>query len=241
MKSILVVALSCLGITLGAAQNAAPNASTQNSVSAVDSLKQSREFYSNHHLVVVGTAPISFKLDRYPENGPERIQNDVGTYARQHDRPWDYLPDKMRTGLPLDYAERNRYVMTFAFSKGWGHGGKPVDTKTAKQLDSLIKLIDAALNFTPSNERLIKQPGAGDYRAEWIFEIPSSDSTVRLTFRKSLESKDQPLLREFSGPITLEGGKGSATKVDFGFGYMMRADPEHEMSEFAWEEMQRGG
>jgi hypothetical protein len=241
MKSILVVALSCLGVTFGAAQNAVPSASTQNSVSASDSLKQSREFYSNHHLVVVGAAPISFKLDRYPADGPERIQNDVGTYTRQHDRPWDYLPDKMRTGLPLDYAERNRYVMTFAFSKEWGHGGKPVDTKTAKQLDSLIKLIDAALNFTPSNERLIKQPGAGDYRAEWVFEIPSGDSRVHLTFRKSLESKDQPLLREFSGPITLEGGKGSATKVHFGFGYMMRADPEHEMSEFAWEEMQRGG
>ena len=241
MKSILVIALFCLGITLGAAQNTAPNASTQNSVSAVDSLKQSREFYSNHHLVVVGTAPASFKFDRYPNNGPERIQNNQGTSARQHDQAWDHSLDPMRTGLPLDYAERNRYVMTFAFSKEWGHGRKPVDTKTAKQLDSLIKLIDAALNFTPSNERLIKQPGAGDHRAEWIFEIPSSDSTVRLTFRKSLESKDQPLLREFSGPITLEGGKGSATKVDFGFGYMMRADPEHEMSEFAWEEMQRGG
>ena len=239
MKSILVVALSCLGITLGAAQNAAPNA--PNSVSASDSLRQSREFYSNHHLVVVGTAPISFKLDRYQANGPERVQNDVGTYTRQHGQAWDSSADKMRTGLPLDYAERNRYIMTFGFSKGWGHGGKSVDTKTAKQLDSLIKLIDAALNFTPSNERLIKQPGAGDHRAEWIFEIPSSDSTVRLTFRKSLESKDLPLLREFSGPITLEGGKGSATKVDFGFGYMMRADPEHEMSEFAWEEMQRGG
>jgi hypothetical protein len=235
MKSILVVALFCLGITLGAAQNAAPNAS--NSVSASDSLKQSREFYSNHHLVVVGTAPISFKLDRYPANGPERIQNNVGTYTRQHARPWDYLPDKMRTGLPLDYAERNRYVMTFALSKEWGHGGKPVDPKTAKQLDFLIKLVDAALNFAPANERLV-QSETTYHSPEWIFEIPSGETTVRLTFRKSRESKDLPLLREFSGPLTLEDGK---VKVDFGFGYMMRADPEHEMSEFAWEEMQRGG
>jgi hypothetical protein len=238
MKSILVIALSCLGITFGAAQSAAP--STSNSVSAVDSLKQSREFYSNHHLVVVGTAPISFKFDRYPNNGPERIQNNQGTSTRQDGQAWDHSLDPMRTGLPLDYAERNRYVMTFAFSKDWGHGPKLVDTKTAQQLNSLIKLIDATLNFTPSNERLI-QSETTYHRPEWIFEIPSSDGTVRLTFRKSLESKDLPLLREFSGPITLEDGKGSATKVDFGFGYMMRADSEHEMSEFGWEEAQRGG
>ncbi len=235
MKSILVVGISCLGITLGVAQNAAPNAS--NSVSASDSLKQSREFYSNHHLVVVGTAPISFKFDRYPNNGPERIQNNQGTSTRQHGQAWDHSLDPMRTGLPLDYAERNRYVMTFGFSKEWGHGPKLGDPKTAQQLNSLIKLIDAALNFTPSNERLI-QSETTYHSPEWIFEIPSGDSTVRLTFRKSRESKDLPLLREFSGPITLEGGK---VKVDFGFGYMMRADPEHEMSEFAWEEMQRGG
>jgi hypothetical protein len=240
MKSILVVALSCLGITLGVAQNAAPNASTQNSVSAPDSLKQSREFYSNHHLVVVGTAPASFKFDRYPNNGPERIQNNQGTSTRQHGQAWDHSLDPMRTGLPLDYAERNRYVMTFGFSKEWGHGPKLVDAKIAKQLDSLIKLIDAALNFAPANERLI-QSETTYHSPEWIFEIPSSDGTVRLTFRKSRESKDLPLLREFSGPLTLEGGNGSATKVDFGFGYMMRADPEHEMSEYAWEEMQRGG
>jgi len=240
MKIILIGALSCVAISLVTAQNATPSASTQSSVSATDSLKQSREFYSNHHLVVVGTAPIPFKLDRYPNNGPERIQNDVGTYTRQHGRAWDFSPDKMRTGLPLDYAERNRYAMTFAFSKEWGHGGKPVDPKTAKQLDSLVNLIDAALNFKLSNERLI-QSETTYHSPEWIFEMPSGDSTVRLTFRKSRESKDLPLLREFSGPVSAEGGKGSATKVDFGFGYMMRADPEHEVSEFAWEEMQRGG
>ena len=240
MKSILVVALSCLGITLGAAQNAAPSASTQNSPSAADSLKQSRGFYSNHHLVVVGSPPASFKFDRYPSNGPERIQNDAGTYTRQHGQAWDFGPDQMRRGLPLDYAERNRYVMTFGFSKSWGHGGKPADPKTAQQLDSLIKLIDAALNFAPANEKLIRSE-TPYHSPEWVFEIPSGDGAIRLTFRKSRESKDLPLLREFSGPITLESGKGSATKVDFGFGYMMRTDPEHEMSEFAWEEMQRGG
>jgi len=92
---------------------------------AADNLKYSRDFYSKVHFVAMASLPASFKYDRYPSGGPERIQCDDGTYARQHGRPWRYLNDKMRTGLPIDYPERNRYVMTFALREDWGRTGEP--------------------------------------------------------------------------------------------------------------------
>ena len=51
------------------------------------------------------------------------------------------------------------------------------------------------------------------------------------------------LLLEFSGSIRLEGDKvvaaGAADSVRFGFGYMMRVQDGHEVSEYVWEEMQQ--
>src|ERR1700760_2961607 len=64
---------------------------------ATDNLQHSREFYSKVHFVAIANSPISFKYDRYPSEGPERIQCDDGTYTRQRGKPWMYSPDKMRT------------------------------------------------------------------------------------------------------------------------------------------------
>ena len=98
------------------------------------------------HFVAIAKLPQPFKYDRYPSDGPERIQCDDGTYLRQHGKAWAHLGDRMRTGLPIDYAESSRYVMTFAVKDGWGRTGEPVDKETARKLDGWIKLVDAALN-----------------------------------------------------------------------------------------------
>jgi hypothetical protein len=84
----LIVALSaCLPFLSIMAQDASPTGSP--TISVLDSLKHSRDFYSNNHLVVVGAAaPASFKFDRYPANGPERIQTGEGTYTRQGGQAW---------------------------------------------------------------------------------------------------------------------------------------------------------
>src|SRR5205814_3535847 len=97
---------------------------------AADNLKYSRDFYSEVHFVAIAELPEPFKYDRYPSGGPERIQCDAGTYSRQHGRPWRFLNDKMRTGLPIDYPERNRYVMTFALREDWCRTGEPVAKET---------------------------------------------------------------------------------------------------------------
>jgi len=68
---------------------------------AADNLKYSRDFYSKVHFVAMASLPASFKYDRYPSGGPtDSVRR--RTYARQHGRPWRYLNDKMRTGLPID-------------------------------------------------------------------------------------------------------------------------------------------
>ena len=214
---------------------------------ATDNLKYSRDFYSKVHFVAMASLPASFKYDRYPSGGPERIQCDDGTYARQHGRPWRYLNDKMRTGLPIDYPERNRYVMTFALREDWGRTGEPVDKETGRKLDGWIKLAEAALSVTAANAKLLNKSETTDSRTQWIFEVPSENPDgvpARFTFRKpSSDKNENVLLHEFSGPLRLEGDKvvsgGASDTVRLGFGYMMRAQQGYEVSEFAWEEMQQ--
>jgi hypothetical protein len=214
-----------------------------------DNLKYSRDFYSKVHFVVIASLPASFKYDRYPSGGPERIQCDDGTYARQHGRPWRYLNDKMRTGLPIDYPERNRYVMTFALREDWGRTGEPVDKETARKLDGWIILAEAALSVTPANAKLLNKSETTDSRVQWVFEAPSENPNgvpARFTFRKPLSDKNENvLLHEFSGPLRLEEDKvvsgGATDTVRLGFGYMMRAQQGYEVSEFVSEEMQQAG
>jgi len=211
-----------------------------------DNLKYSRDFYSNIHFVAIAKLPQSFKYDRYPSGGPERIQCDAGTYLREHGKPWMHLNDTGRTGLPIDYAERARYVMNFALREDWGRSGDPVDNDTGRKVDGWIKLVDAALNAAPASVKLADKSEA-EGRAQWVFEAASENpngALTRFTFRKPISDKTQNvLLHEFSGSIRLEGDKvvpaGAADLMRLGFGYMMNSEGGHEVSEFVWEEMQQ--
>lgn len=210
---------------------------------ATDNLKYSRDFYAKVHFIAIAKLPKPFKYDRYPSGGPERIQCDEGTYSRQHGKAWLHLNDRGRSGEPIDHAERDRFVMTFALKDGWGRTGEPVDKETARKLDGWIKLIDAALNSAPIGVKLTDKSEAD--RAQWVFEAPSENSSgvpSRFTFRKPIGDKtENVLLHEFSGSIRLEGDKavpaGAADMVRLGFGYMMNGDGGYEVSEFVWEEM----
>jgi tetratricopeptide (TPR) repeat protein len=211
-----------------------------------DNLTYSRDFYSKVHFVAIANLPVSFKYDRYPSGGPERIQCYDGTYTRQHGKPWVHSNDKMRAGLPIDYPERNRYVMTFASREDWGRTGEAVDKETARKLDGWIKLVEAALNVTPTNAKLLGKSETTDGRDQWVFEVPSEANGVptRFTFRKRISDKNENvLLHEFSGPLRLDGDKvvpgWAADSVRFGLGYMRRGPQGIEVSEFVWEEMQQ--
>jgi hypothetical protein len=242
-KNIVVI------LTVGSSLLALSTLRAQDAKFAANNLKYSREFYSKVHFVAIASLPAPFKYDRYSSGGPERIQCDDGTYARQHGRPWRYLNDKMRTGLPIDYPERNRYVMTFALREDWGRAGEPVDKETARKLDGWIKLAEAALNVTPANAKLLNKSETADSRVQWVFEAPSENPNgvpARFTFRKPLSDKNENvLLHELSGPLRPEGDKvvsgGATDTVRLGFGYMMRAQQGSEVSEFVWEEMQQAG
>jgi hypothetical protein len=237
-KCVGVVAISVLILSMLRAQDAK---------FVADNLKYSRDFYSKVHFVAIAELPTSFKYDRYPSDGPERIQCDEGTYTRQHGKPWAHLNDKMRAGLPIDYPERNRYVMTFALREDWGRRGEPVDNETARKLDGWIKLVDAAINLAPANAKLLNESETTDGRAQWIFEAASENPNgvpSRFTFRKPRSDKTEDvLLHEFSGSMRLEVGKvvpaGAADPVRFGFGYMMRVQDGYEVSGYVWEEMQQ--
>jgi len=223
---------------------ASANSRAQDTKFVADNLKHSRDFYSKVHFVAIASLPQPFKYDRYPSGGPERIQCDAGTYLRQHGTAWLHLNDKMRTGLPIDYAERDRYVMTFAAREGWGHTGDPVDKETVQKLDGWIKMIDAALNTAPAVVKLADKSEAQG-RSQWIFAAENPNGApIRFTFRKSINDKtENVLLHEFSGSMRIEGDKvvqsGATYPVKLGFGYMMNADAGYEVSEFVWEEMQK--
>src|SRR5437879_546307 len=110
-----------------------------------DNLEFSREFYGGVHFSAIAESKPSFGYQRYPDNGPERIQCDQGTFARkQHEKPW-------------------------LKSEDWGESGRPVDKQTAGKLDSWVKLVEATFNFAPSEVKLINKSRAR-VSVEWTFE-----------------------------------------------------------------------
>ena len=226
----------------------AVDARAQDAKFAADNLKYSRDFYSKVHFVAIAASPGKFEYDRYPDNGPERIQCDEGSYLRQHGKPWRHVNDTGRSGLPIDHAERDRFVMTFAQREEWGRLGEPVDDDTTRKIDGWIKLVDGALSVAPAAVKLVDKSEANG-RAQWVFEEPSENpngTPTRLTFRKPISDENESvLLHEFSGSVRVEGDKavpaGTADAVRLGLGYMMKIDGPYEVSEFAWEEMQQAG
>ncbi len=213
---------------------------------AADNLKYSRDFYSKVHFVAIAELPEPFKYDRYPSGGPERIQCDAGTYLRQSGKPWTHVGQKMRSGLPIDYAERDRYVMTLASKDDWGRMGEPANKDATRKLDGWIKLVDTAQNAAPTAIKLVDKSET-EGKTQWIFEAPPENPDgvpMRFTFRKPISDKtENVLLHEFSGSLRLDGDKvasgGAADRVRFGFGYMMRGPEGSEVSERVWEEMQQ--
>jgi tetratricopeptide (TPR) repeat protein len=185
-----------------------------------DNLEYSREFYFGVHFVAIANLPRSFAYDRYPDNGPERIRCDDGTFARkQHGGPW-------------------------LKSEDWGETGRPVDKQTARKLDGWVKLVEAAFNFAPSNAKLVDKSEA-DGRVQWAFELRSENPKglpTRLRFAKPIYDKNENvLLHEFSGSFRVDGDKvvasSAANPVKFSFGYLVNAGG-FELSERAWEDLE---
>jgi tetratricopeptide (TPR) repeat protein len=179
-----------------------------------DNLEYSREFYSGVHFSAIAESAPSFGYQRYPDNGPERIQCDASTFARQHGKAWSRSAD-------------------------WGETGQPVDQQTARKLDGWVKLVETAFGFAPSEVKLIKKSREG-VRVEWIFEARTANqkgAPVRLTFARPLYDKSpNALLHGFEGSLPATGGK-ARERVKFSFGYLIAASG-FELSEAAWEDLQ---
>jgi tetratricopeptide (TPR) repeat protein len=179
-----------------------------------DNLEFSREFYSGVHFSAIAESAPSFGYQRYPDNGPERIQCDAGTFARQHGKPW------LR-------------------SEDWGESGRPVDQQTARKLDGWVKLVETAFDFAPSEVKLVKKSREG-VRVEWIFEARTANqkgAPVRLEFARPLYDKSpNALLHGFEGSLPATGSK-TRERVKFSFGYLIAANG-FELSEAAWENLE---
>jgi tetratricopeptide (TPR) repeat protein len=179
-----------------------------------DNLEYSREFYSGVHFSAIAESRPSFGYQRYPDNGPERIQCDAGTFARQHGKPW------LR-------------------SEDWGESGRPVDQQMARKLDGWVKFVEAAFDFAPSEVKLVKKSREG-VRVEWIFEARTANqkgAPVRLRFGRPLYDKSpNALLHGFEGSLPTTGGN-TRERVKFSFGYLIAASG-FELSEAAWENLE---
>jgi hypothetical protein len=169
-KCVGFVAVSLLVLSTSQAQDAKIVA---------DNLEFSREFYAGVHFSAIAESKPSFGYQRYPDNGPERIQCDQGTFARkQHGKSW-------------------------LKSEDWGETGRPVDKQTAQKLDGWVKLVEAAFNFAPSEVKLAKKLRQG-IRVGWIFEARVANqkgAPVQLEFEKPLYDKNPNVLEP--SPISL--------------------------------------
>ncbi len=201
---------------------AAPIARAQDDAALVaDNLAYSREFYAGVHFVAIVTLPASFAYDRYPDNGPERIRCDQGTFARKHGKPW-------------------------LKSNDWGESGQPAGKEISRRLDGWVRLIDAAFNPAPSGIKLANK-SQEDGREEWLFEVRSANpkgSPTKLRFAKPLYDKNESvLLHGFDASMKLEGDKvvaaAATNRAQFSFGYLVPVNGgEFELSERAWEDLE---
>ncbi len=206
-KFVAVVTVSVLALSTLRAQDAKIVA---------DNVEFSRDFYSGVHFSAIAESKPSFGYQRYPDNGPERIQCDAGTFARQHGKPW------LR-------------------SENWGETGRPVDKQTTQKLDGWVKLVKAVFDFAPSEVKLLSKSKAG-HEVQWIFQAPGVNekvAPVRLTFARPLYDKNpNVLLHDFEGPLPIAGGKTPRSeRVKFSFGYLI-AQGGYELSEALWENLQ---
>jgi tetratricopeptide (TPR) repeat protein len=181
-----------------------------------DNLEFSREFYSGVHFSAIAESGPSFGYQRYPDDGPERIQCDQGTFARQHGKPW-------------------------LKSENWGESGRPVDKQTADKLDGWVKLVEAVFNFAPSEVKLVSK-SRERVSVEWTFEARAANqkgTPFRLEFARPLYDKNQnALLHGFEGALPIAAGKTARTeRVKFSFGYLIAASG-FELSEAAWEDLE---
>ena len=201
---------------------AAPVSRAQDDAAIVaDNLAYSREFYAGVHLVTIADLPVSFAYDRYPDNGPERIRCDQGTFARKHGKPW-------------------------LKSNDWGESGQPAGKEMGRKLDGWIKLIDAAFNPPAAGAKLFKK-SQEDGRQQWTFEARSANpkgSPTKFRFAKPLYDKNESvLLHGFDASLKLENDKvvpaTVANTVKFSFGYLIAVNGgEFELSERAWEDLE---
>ena len=200
----------------------APTSWAQDDAAIVaDNLAYSREFYAGVHFVTIATLPASFAYDRYPNNGPERVRCDQGTFAREHGKPW-------------------------LKSNDWGGSGQPASKDISRKLDGWIRLIDASFNPAPAGIKLVNK-SQQDGREEWRFEARSANpkgSPTKLRFAKPLYDKNESvLLHGFDASMKLEGEKvvpaAAANHVQFSFGYLVPGNGgEFELSERAWEDLE---
>src|SRR6266481_6790746 len=203
----LLVSVGCSILVLSTLQ-------AQDAKVVADNLEFSRDFYAGVHFSAIAESAPSFAYQRYPDNGPERIQCDAGTFARQHGKPWQRSED-------------------------WGESGRPVDQQTARKLDGWVKLVETAFDFAPSEVKLVNKSREG-VRVEWIFEARTANqkgAPVRLTFARPLYDKGpNALLHGFEGSLPATGGK-ARERVKFSFGYLIAASG-FELSEAAWENLE---
>ncbi|PYK18874.1 MAG: hypothetical protein DME55_05765, partial [Verrucomicrobia bacterium] len=206
-KCVGFVAVSLLVLSTSQAQDAKIVA---------DNLEFSREFYADVHFSAIAESKPSFGYQRYPDNGPERIQCDQGTFARkQHGKPW-------------------------LKSQDWGESGRPVDKQTAQKLDGWVRLVDAVFNFAPIEVKLVDKSEAYG-SAQWTFEARTENQKgFRLEFAKAPYDKNpNALLHDFEGSLRLGSGNSSrAERVKFSFGYLISVQGGYELSERAWEDLQ---
>jgi tetratricopeptide (TPR) repeat protein len=188
---------------------------------AADNIDYSREFYAGVHVVAIAKSPVSFAYDRYPDNGPERIRCDEGTFARKHGKPW------LKSG-------------------DWGETGQPASKETARKLDGWIKLVESAFVPAPTDIKLVNK-SEQDGRAQWFFEARSKNpkgSPTKWRFAKPLYDKNESvLLHGFEASLKLQGGKvvpaSVANSVILSFGYLVSVNGgEFELSESAWEDLE---
>jgi len=216
MKTKLFVAVAVLASIFNP-----PVARAQNDQIVADNLAYSREFYAGAHFVAIATLPVSFAYDRYPDNGPERIRCDEGTFARTHAKPW-------------------------LKSNDWGESGQPAGKEMTRKMENWIKLVNAAFNPAPAGIKLAKK-SEEDGRAQWLFEARSSNpkgSPIRLRFAKPLYDKNESvLLHGFESSLKVEGDKvvpaAAANPVKLSFGYLISVNGgEFELSERGWEDLE---
>src|SRR5437868_4267670 len=154
---MLSITRNIVVIVVGRSVHVLSTLQAQDAKIVADNLEFNREFYGGVHFSAIAESKPSFGYQRYPDNGPERIQCDQGTFARkQHEKSKESRAAAEKSPSPATQARDDESVADLV--------NRGIEKGKDGDLDGAIADFTRAIELDPKDDA----PYYNRAQAEWL-------------------------------------------------------------------------